>query len=209
MLRGILGVQVLCIGLKLDNLVSWNWKEVFWAYWTTFSVVFGITLGVFLLLVAKTYGLFASKSKLFEVFALLWFFFGMAGVEMCSSGIVTGVIYQMEENFEDVLDIFLLLSIGCLIFFLLLTIALHRTLLKFFMYVSGVPTDDLFQGRERERQHADIESNDEEVLHQEINSNASKKPKKTIIIFPPQPLSIPLYLVFLWFPLLIPCLSFF
>ena len=57
-------LQIFNISLKMDNIVDWDWREVFWSYWVLFSILIGITFAMFLLLISKcTTYVFADTQK--------------------------------------------------------------------------------------------------------------------------------------------------
>ena len=51
--RSFTCLQILNITMKLDLLVSWEWKEVFWTYWVLFSIMIGVTFAVSLMILSK------------------------------------------------------------------------------------------------------------------------------------------------------------
>ena len=52
------------ITLKFDNIVDWDWREVFWCFWVLFSLMIGMIFALLLLLLSKfiTY-LFANTQR--------------------------------------------------------------------------------------------------------------------------------------------------
>lgn len=61
--------------MKLDNLVDWQWGEVFWVYWIFFSIMVGFVLGLFLMVVSKLCQLCQQEVELFELQGIFWMFF--------------------------------------------------------------------------------------------------------------------------------------
>lgn len=41
------------LALKLDNKITWEWKEVFWVYWAGLSILIGLSFGITLMLTSK------------------------------------------------------------------------------------------------------------------------------------------------------------
>ncbi len=59
-------MQICMVSLKLDNIIMWDWKDVFWSYWVFFSVMIGITLGFGIILVGKLYQSCVEKIDKYE-----------------------------------------------------------------------------------------------------------------------------------------------
>jgi len=65
-------------------MIQWQWKDVFWCFWFFFSIMIGINVGFFIILVSKCYqkyneqslDLFERKLSFFQqiVQGLSWFF---------------------------------------------------------------------------------------------------------------------------------------
>lgn len=51
--RLFLTIQLSTASLKLDSLITWDWKEVFWTYWVLFSILIGINFGMFIMILSK------------------------------------------------------------------------------------------------------------------------------------------------------------
>ena len=54
------------IFLKIDTLIAWNWTEVFWPYWVLFSVLIGISFGLFFMFLSKCCQMIFASSNMME-----------------------------------------------------------------------------------------------------------------------------------------------
>ena len=59
-------IQTLCLILKIDNIVNWNWKEVFWAFWVYFAIMVGISFAALMTLFSKICSYFFGEVNKFE-----------------------------------------------------------------------------------------------------------------------------------------------
>ena len=41
--------------MKVDKFLDWDWKETFWCYWITLSILLGLTLGTIFMIINKLY----------------------------------------------------------------------------------------------------------------------------------------------------------
>ena len=57
-------MQILMISLKIDDLVSWKWNQVFWVYWIFFTLMFGISLGFLVIIINKFYQICINNYKI-------------------------------------------------------------------------------------------------------------------------------------------------
>lgn len=58
--------QILFMGLKAEGTITWSWKEVFWIYWISFSLMIPISVGFFLLFLGKFYQHFIDNITTLE-----------------------------------------------------------------------------------------------------------------------------------------------
>ena len=62
------------MALKCENLITWSWKEVFWIYWISFSLLIPISIGFLLLFLGKFYQYFNDNITPLEGFYLVIFY---------------------------------------------------------------------------------------------------------------------------------------
>ncbi len=43
------------VDLKIEGVIDWNWRDVFWAYWVFFSIMIGVNIGFIIILLSKCY----------------------------------------------------------------------------------------------------------------------------------------------------------
>ena len=66
--RLFLTIQLSTIGLKLDSLIAWDWKEVFWTYWVLFSILIGINFGMLIMILSKICQSLLAEVEKYESF---------------------------------------------------------------------------------------------------------------------------------------------
>ena len=54
------------ITLKLDYILDWEWKDIFWCYWVFFSIMIGVSLGFGIILLGKVYQKCIEKVENYE-----------------------------------------------------------------------------------------------------------------------------------------------
>ena len=52
--------------MKVDEIITWKWDEIFLAFWILFSILIGSNFGFFLMLITKVYYALLGKAKKFE-----------------------------------------------------------------------------------------------------------------------------------------------
>lgn len=177
-------VQVLCLCLKCDDLLAWHWKEVFWSYWIFFSVLIGLTFGVFLLFVSKLSKCILSNGQAFEVLGLLWLFFLSLGSVITSSGLVLGIIYFKDSDEDILLRITLVFAESFAGLVVVSTFFLKNPINKFFLHIAGAGDDSDSNS-----------STSNDSISQRNREMGGAEEKTQRILLPPQKLSIPIFLV--------------
>lgn len=182
-LKLFLILQVFCICLKVDGIVTWDWKEVFWVYWIFFSILVGITFGIALLFITKLCSLFAKNEGFFELIGLLWLLGISLGISGGSSSLILGFLSYMGNPQSNIY----FFTICGLAFYaslmILFTLIFWKTIHKFFLHVIGY-------NEEEESEHRDPERS-EQGQEAQVPSN----PRTKRISGTPKPISIPMYLV--------------
>lgn len=51
--RVFLFIQGITLSLKINEYITWEWKEIFWTYWVFFSILVGVNFGMFLMTSSK------------------------------------------------------------------------------------------------------------------------------------------------------------
>lgn len=59
--RIFLFIQITTIFCRVDEFITWEWKEVVWSYWVFFSILIGIDFGLVLMSVSKLCNCFISS----------------------------------------------------------------------------------------------------------------------------------------------------
>ena len=54
------------MSFKAEGMITWSWKEVFWIYWISFSLMIPISVGFFLLFLGKFYQHFVDNITTLE-----------------------------------------------------------------------------------------------------------------------------------------------
>lgn len=72
--RVFLFIQLMQLALKLDRLINWEWKNVFWMTWIVLVTVGFYLMGLFILLVLTAYYTYKGDADAFQLKGLLWCF---------------------------------------------------------------------------------------------------------------------------------------
>lgn len=59
-------LQAFLILLKVDDLITWRWREVFWCYWVVLAVLIGITFAGVLMVLSKCCALVFAEIEKYE-----------------------------------------------------------------------------------------------------------------------------------------------
>lgn len=57
--------------MKVDEIITWKWDEIFLAFWILFSILIGSNFGFFLMLITKVYYAILGKAQKYEGFEFL------------------------------------------------------------------------------------------------------------------------------------------
>jgi hypothetical protein len=145
-------IQVMNVSLRLDNIVDWDWREVFWSYWVVFSVMIGITFAMFLLLVSKcaTY-LFADTNR-YELRGVFWLFcIFTGGTSLSCAFVVTFIDYLETTSIDSInqLALTIYIIIGYCLFITIITLTYLRDIEKFLQKLA--PSEEPQQNSDKKK----------------------------------------------------------
>ena len=67
-------LQLMQITLKLDHLINWEWKNVFWMTWIVLVTIGFYLMGLFILLLLTAYYTIKGDADAFQLKGLFWCF---------------------------------------------------------------------------------------------------------------------------------------
>jgi len=105
--------QALLISLKADNIVPWEWREIFTAYWIVFSIMVGLTFAFMLMFVSKCCAYMFAEMEIFEVRGIFWLFTVVGGKTVLSCILTLEVIgvFQNNDNKDGLLGILITIPV--------------------------------------------------------------------------------------------------
>eukprot|EP01017_Pseudomicrothorax_dubius_P040609 TRINITY_DN6379_c0_g1_i2.p1 TRINITY_DN6379_c0_g1~~TRINITY_DN6379_c0_g1_i2.p1 ORF type:complete len:646 (-),score=113.34 TRINITY_DN6379_c0_g1_i2:128-2065(-) len=129
-------LQLVLVYLKIEDVVAWEWKEVFWIYWFFFALMIGVVCGITFLLFSKICYFANGTDEREDIKVLLWLLILTAGADLVSChGVwtLTDSLGKHEDPREQSSFITtVVLALLFLLVFLILTIVLRHTLRQFF-----------------------------------------------------------------------------
>ena len=67
-------LQFTQISLKLDHIINWEWKNIFWMTWIILVTVGFYLMGLFILLLLTAYYTYRGDADSFQLKGLIWCF---------------------------------------------------------------------------------------------------------------------------------------
>eukprot|EP01017_Pseudomicrothorax_dubius_P023116 TRINITY_DN2480_c0_g2_i1.p1 TRINITY_DN2480_c0_g2~~TRINITY_DN2480_c0_g2_i1.p1 ORF type:complete len:544 (+),score=21.33 TRINITY_DN2480_c0_g2_i1:66-1697(+) len=138
--------QLILIYFKLDNIVPWDWREVFWMYWFFFALMLGILCGLFFLISTKLCFYIKSRVASKEIKILIWIFFLILGASLSTCSIVWifsgDLVVGVDPRSNFNLKIAFLSLLCFLVCFWIFTICIRSSLVEFFENLSTADDSD-------------------------------------------------------------------
>jgi hypothetical protein len=122
-----------------------------------------------------------TGGHLYEVLSLFWLSTICFGFVVTSSMLILGVIFLSDEGDDQIINLALIVAEGFASFTIPFTLVLKSQIIKFFLLISGASDDS----------NSSIDGSIESI--QRSSGRADEKSQR--VLLPPQPLSIPIFLV--------------
>eukprot|EP01017_Pseudomicrothorax_dubius_P009688 TRINITY_DN1333_c0_g1_i6.p1 TRINITY_DN1333_c0_g1~~TRINITY_DN1333_c0_g1_i6.p1 ORF type:complete len:677 (-),score=99.08 TRINITY_DN1333_c0_g1_i6:48-2078(-) len=162
-LRCFAFMQLTLVFLKLEESVTWEWKEVFWVYWFFFALMVGVVCGVLFLFISKICYYLNGQDEGQDVKTLLWFLVLVLGVNVSSCLFVWTLTDDLTQKVNPKEDSLFIIAIcvlaGFLGIFLAATFAFKHTLIDFFEKMAAL----------------------EEAHQEDFDGVAIRRPKKKVL----------------------------
>eukprot|EP01017_Pseudomicrothorax_dubius_P041250 TRINITY_DN6574_c0_g1_i14.p1 TRINITY_DN6574_c0_g1~~TRINITY_DN6574_c0_g1_i14.p1 ORF type:complete len:486 (+),score=41.22 TRINITY_DN6574_c0_g1_i14:77-1534(+) len=140
--RTFFAAQTQIIFLRIDEIVTWDWSEVFWIFWVWFSLVVGITFGVILMLLSRVVSKLMGRGTSIDVKGLVLVKLICIKLILVSSLSIIGTLKLLETNTQPqestILKIACALGILFMGFEMIFSCLYHSELVKFFERLSNV-----------------------------------------------------------------------
>lgn len=159
-LRIFLVLQFSNFMLKMDDFVSFTWKEVYWPFWIFFSIMIGLSFSIFLIVATKLCSFIISKKDSTEsmfcftsVLTLLWVFYFVDGftVMICLFVIFSQNFLTSGEQFQ-----FQLTLLGFIFYCLFGIVITHLVKTDLINFVMNLSSDSDFLDAELGHQRSDM-----------------------------------------------------